>query len=96
MLTGKRIELSEENGTYRFDVDFITGIFRAGAEPTSFACCEECVTETIRPECEEVDCGDVELIGGEVGVETEVGEHSEDERRRTPRKVAEQRMPCRS
>ena len=56
------------------------------------ACCEERVTDTVRPKCEEVDCGDVELAGGIVA-ETEVGDNSEDEGRRAPRKVAEPRMP---
>ena len=59
----------------------------------SLACCEERVTETARPKCEEVDCGDDELAGGEIVEDTEVGDNSEDEGRHVARKVTEPRMP---
>ena len=57
------------------------------------ASCEERVTQTVRPKCEIFACGDVELGSGEIDVDVEIGDPSEDEGRRVPRKVAEPRMP---
>ena len=57
------------------------------------ASCEERVTQTVRPKCVIFACGDVELGSGKIDVDVEIGDPSEDEGRRVPRKVAEPRMP---
>ena len=78
--TGKQIELTEENGTYHLDVEFISpGFYGSGAESMRLASCEERFTQTVRPHCEIFACGDVELGSGEIDVDVEIGDPSEDE-----------------
>ena len=72
---------------------YLSGFYGAGAEPMRLASCEERVTQTVRPKCEIFACGDVELGSGEIDVDVEIGDPSEDEGRCVPRKVAEPRMP---
>ena len=92
--TGKQIELTEENGRHHLDVEFyLPGFYAAGAESMRLASCEERVTQTVRPKCEIFACGDVELGSSEIDVDVEIGDPSEDEGRRVPRKVAKPRMP---
>ena len=72
--TGKQIELTEENGTYHLDVEFISpGFYGSGAESMRLASCEERFTQTVRPNCEIFACGDVELGSGEIDVDVEIG-----------------------